>query len=194
MTQPTSFTPEQITTAQEVLKAAPGASPTQQIALMEAGLVESGMRNLPSGDLDSAGVFQERPSQGWHNVTNVAAATQQLIAHMNTSLTDPGAMAQSAERSGAPAKYGQMQSQAMALLAAAEQGLPPGTITTGNGVNMSSTSGGITGGLTSWLQTIGPRIGLLVFGGLLMLVGVWVALGHKPSDIVKTGVQRANRE
>src|ERR1700756_1870861 len=99
------FTPEQVATAQQVLAAVPQATPTEQLALMEAGLVESGMRNLTFGDRDSEGVFQERPSQGWTNVTNVTDAAREMYNAMNKSLTDPGAMAQSGERSAFPDRY-----------------------------------------------------------------------------------------
>jgi hypothetical protein len=32
---------------------------------LAAALQESGLHNLPDGDRDSAGLFQQRPSQGW---------------------------------------------------------------------------------------------------------------------------------
>jgi hypothetical protein len=186
MTSPSSFTPEQISTAQQVLAAARarGANQLQLEALMEAGLVESGMRNLPSGDLDSAGVFQERPSQGWQNVTNIAAATQQLLAHMDLSQTDPGAMAQSAERSAYPGRYDAVAAQASALMAAAD-GSAPVPFVTGNATLTSAPSsggGGLTGGITSFIQQYAMRVSLIVFGALIMLVGVWMGLGHKAAD------------
>lgn len=196
MTSPSSFTPEQIGTAQQVLAAAraSGANQLQIEALMEAGLVESGMRNLPSGDQDSAGVFQERPSQGWQNVTNITAATQQLLAHMNTSLTDPGAMAQSAERSAYPGRYDAVASEASALMAAAD-GSAPQPFVTGNASISSSGAGSLTSGLTGWIQQWAMRASLVVFGALIMLVGVWMGLGHKAADVgqmvgVKKGGQR----
>lgn len=194
MTSPTSFTPEQISTAQQVLATArsSGASQIQLQALMEAGLVESGMRNLPNGDLDSAGVFQERPSQGWTNVTNIAAATQQLLAHMDTSLTDPGAMAQSAERSAYPGRYDQVAQEASALMAAADSGSPPGT-TTGT-ATIPGGAGALTGAVTGFASQWGMRVGIIVFGAIVMLVGMWMAMGHKASDAGQLiGVARGKR-
>lgn len=35
------------------------------LAAFETGIVESSMQNIPGGDRDSLGVFQQRPSQGW---------------------------------------------------------------------------------------------------------------------------------
>lgn len=180
-----SFTPSQISTAQQVLATAQqqGANNTELLALMEAGLVESGMQNLTYGDRDSEGVFQERPSQGWTNVTDIPSATIQILQHMNTSLTDAGDMAQSAERSAFPAKYDAMQAEAQALLSAA------GGATAGSGVSSSastaasSTSLDPVSSFTSWVSGSIFRVGIIVFGAVLMLVGMWLALGHSAKDI-----------
>jgi hypothetical protein len=97
---------------------------------------------------------------------------------MNTSLTDPGAMAQSAERSAYPAKYDQVQAEAQALLSAA------GGATTGGTINTSDpTSSDPVSSITSWIQGSALRVGLIMFGALLMLVGMWLALGHKAQDL-----------
>lgn len=175
------FSPSQISVAQQVLATAQqyGANATEQLALMEAGLVESGMANLSGGSADSAGVFQERPSQGWTNVTNIPDATIQLLQHMNTSLTDPGAMAQSAERSAYPGKYDQMQAQAQSLLSVAGGGANVNINTAAVSSGGSSTASEATG----WLQSIGLRVGIIVFGACFMLVGMWLALGHSAKEI-----------
>ena len=179
-----NFTPSQISVAQQVLATAQqyGATATEQLALMEAGLVESGMANLTSGDRDSAGVFQERPSQGWTNVTNIPDATLQLLQHMNTSLTDPGAMAQSAERSAYPDRYDQMQPEAESLLQLAGGGGNVNLNTT-TATNASSSTSSNTDAVTGWLQSIGLRIGILVFGASIMLIGMWIALGHTSKEL-----------
>lgn len=181
-----NFTPEQISTAQQVLAAAQAdhATETQILALMEAGLVESGMRNLSYGDRDSQGVFQERPSQGWKNVMNIPDATDQLLAHMNTSLTDAGAMAQSAERSAFPAKYDQMEAEAVALLQTAGGDSVIPAASTASSSNTSSSGNSIT----DWLSSVGMRVGMIMFGAVLMLVGMWIALGHSGKDIIPTAV------
>jgi hypothetical protein len=174
------FTASQIQTAQQVLAAVPQATPAEKLALMEAGLVESGMQNLPGGDRDSAGVFQERPSQGWKDVTNVTAATQQIYAAMNKSLQgDPGAMAQSAERSAFPGKYDAEQTQAEALLTAAGQG----QVGTSAGSTSLTASSGT--GLIGWIQGSAFRFGIIIFGAAVMLLGVWIMLGHQPMQIIE---------
>lgn len=46
---------------------------------------ESGLRNLPGGDRDSAGLFQQRPSQGWGTVAQVtdpAHATDSFLGRL----------------------------------------------------------------------------------------------------------------
>lgn len=172
------FTQEQIANTQAVLAAVPNATSIEQVALVEAGLVESGMRNLPSGDQDSAGIFQERPSQGWTNVTNIQDATRQMLAHFNTSLTDAGAMAQSGERSAFPARYDQMQSQALQLMAAAQ--IAPSDASAAASAVGSALASPVQQFATTW----GLRAGLVVFGAVMMLVGVWTAVGHKPSEMI----------
>lgn len=199
---PYSFTPEQLSTATQVVQEAnkKGATPAELLALMEAGLVESGMRNLSYGDRDSAGVFQERPSQGWHDVMNIPIATDQILAHMNTNLaSDPGAMAQSAERSAYPARYNQMAPQAAALLvqigpglgaSAAASGL--GSTTPGTAQDTGLTSNPVTG-FTNWVNSIAVKVGLSLLGAGMMLIGVWIALGHPVSSIPAVGNHLANK-
>jgi len=58
------------------------ASDKVLLALFEAGIVESGMRNLNYGDKDSVGFLQQRPSMGWGTVeqcTNVEYATTSFV-------------------------------------------------------------------------------------------------------------------
>ena len=217
-----NFSQSQVQTAQQVLAAVPQANSTERLALMEAGLVESGMQNLTYGDRDSRGVFQERPSQGWTNVNNVAAATVQMFNAMNKSLTDPGAMAQSGERSAYPARYDAIQGEAQALLTAAGGGISLTASTNPNapwwqnlfGIAASGSPGAeIPGGsnvlpgdtaipsLGDWLAKVAPRVGLIVFGALFVLVGVWMAANRKAGDLPKAlmnggnvpGGQRAQR-
>ncbi len=104
------------------------------VALATA-MQESKLRNLTGGDRDSAGLFQQRPSQGWgtyEQVTNpVYAATafyQRLEQQKNwTELTVTQA-AQLVQRSAAPDAYAQWEPEARAL-AGALTGQAPGTFT-----------------------------------------------------------------
>lgn len=85
-------------------------------------LQESGLRNLPYGDRDSLGLFQQRPSQGWGTPEQVtdpryaAAAFYDALAELPDweaqRLTEA---AQAVQRSGFPEAYQQWEPQAQAL-------------------------------------------------------------------------------
>jgi hypothetical protein len=104
------------------------------IALATA-LQESGLANLTSGDRDSAGLFQQRPSQGWGThaqVTDPVHASTAFYDHLRTvpgwqqlSVTDA---AQQVQHSGAPDAYAQWESEARAV-AVALTGQTPGALT-----------------------------------------------------------------
>ena len=81
---------------------------------------ESVIRNTRGGDRDSAGVFQQRPSQGWGTyaqVTDVAHAAGKFFgpavkayrADPRISLND---LCQHVQKSGTPNAYGQWESEA----------------------------------------------------------------------------------
>jgi hypothetical protein len=91
------------------------------IALATA-LQESRLRNLPYGDRDSRGVFQQRPSQGWGTEAQVmtpryaAAAFYQHLALVPGWPTLPVTVAaQQVQRSGSPNAYAQWEAVARAL-------------------------------------------------------------------------------
>jgi len=96
----------------------------QQIALMVA-MQESSLRNLGSGDRDSLGLFQQRPSQGWGTtaqIMNPAYAAGQFYTHLTAiggrdsmSMNDA---AQAVQRSGTPQAYGPHQTDAATVLQA----------------------------------------------------------------------------
>lgn len=94
------------------------------IALATA-MQESRLINLTDGDLDSAGLFQQRPSQGWGThaqVVDPVHASTAFYQHLRTvpgwttmSVTDA---AQQVQHSGAPEAYAQWESEARALAVA----------------------------------------------------------------------------
>ncbi|MGW0238939.1 FG-GAP repeat domain-containing protein, partial [Streptomyces sp. NPDC002996] len=99
------------------------------LAAFEAGWVESHMNNLPCGDKDSIGVFQQRPSYGWGTVEQIMdpwyAATQFVTRAIESDRANPGytagQLAQSVQRSGYPERYDVEEPKARALLAEAER-------------------------------------------------------------------------
>jgi hypothetical protein len=102
---------------------------------LAAALQESGLRNVPVGDRDSAGLFQQRPSQGWGTRAQVldpvyasTAFYQRLRAQpgwSHLSLTDA---AQLVQHSAAPFAYAQWEPRARAA-AAALTGEQPAALT-----------------------------------------------------------------
>ncbi|HEX3540987.1 MAG TPA: hypothetical protein VHT75_11160 [Acidimicrobiales bacterium] len=86
---------------------------------LAAALQESKLYNLPYGDLDSLGLFQQRPSQGWgtkDQILNPRYAAAAFYQHLATvanwqtlSVTDA---AQAVQHSGAPDAYAQWETEA----------------------------------------------------------------------------------
>jgi hypothetical protein len=96
---------------------------------------ETHLANLPGGDRDSAGLFQQRPSQGWGTYDEVTdsvhAATsfyRRLLAVPGWTALSVGDAAQRVQRSAAPNAYDQWEPQARSI-AAALTGESPATMT-----------------------------------------------------------------
>ncbi|WP_158885517.1 C40 family peptidase [Amycolatopsis anabasis] len=93
-----------------------------QIAI-QAGMTESGLRNLNYGDRDSLGIFQMRPSMGWGTVEQVTNPPYQvnkfydvLSAVPDWEKRRPGESAQAVERSGFPDRYHKWEPMAVHLV------------------------------------------------------------------------------
>lgn len=91
------------------------------VALATA-LQESGLRNLPGGDRDSAGLFQQRPSQGWGTyaqITDPVHATTAFYAKLRTEPDWPTLSvtraAQLVQRSATPEAYARWEPVARSL-------------------------------------------------------------------------------
>lgn len=66
-----------------------GASDYEKKIMVATIMAESGARNLGGGDRDSAGLFQQRPSQGWGSfkqVTNVDYSTNKFLDALKPNL------------------------------------------------------------------------------------------------------------
>jgi hypothetical protein len=100
------------------------ASPKIRLATFETAIVESGVRNLPYGDLDSVGVFQQRTSMGWgrgYSVMDPAGAAREFIRRAKINNVkypwySAGQLSQSVQISGYPLRYDQVSGQARAML------------------------------------------------------------------------------
>lgn len=86
---------------------------------LAAALQESKLHNLPYGDLDSLGLFQQRPSQGWGTKEQIqtpryaAAAFYTALAKVSGWETLPVTdAAQAVQHSGAPDAYAKWEAEA----------------------------------------------------------------------------------
>jgi hypothetical protein len=98
------------------------ASPKVRLAAFETAIVESGVRNLPYGDLDSVGVFQQRISQGWgrgYSIMDPEGAAREFVRRAIPAADkygSAGQLAQGVQISGYPLRYDQVAGQARAML------------------------------------------------------------------------------
>ena len=105
-----------------------GVTDRVMLAGFETGLVESNMHNLPCGDRDSLGVFQQRPSQGWGTpvqVVDVAYASNSFFTRaINVAAAHPdwsaGRVAQAVQVSAFPDRYDEAEGAARDLIARVE--------------------------------------------------------------------------
>jgi cell wall-associated NlpC family hydrolase len=134
-------------TSEQVANAATIVAVGQQLGIPARGWViavataiqESRLRNLPGGDRDSLGVFQQRPSAGWGTPTQILDPT--YAAHrFYTALTEIPrwqnlpltVAAQAVQRSGFPDAYAKWEPDALTLINAigpALTGIPPAQYT-----------------------------------------------------------------
>ncbi len=125
---------EQVPNAKVIVAAgtAMGIPARGQVVALATALQESGLRNLPYGDRDSVGLFQQRPSQGWGTVQQILdpsyAATKFYAALRGVPGWESMTVAQAAQavqRSGFPDAYAKWEPLATAL----QQALAPAAST-----------------------------------------------------------------
>jgi hypothetical protein len=149
------------------------SAPTKaQIALFMAGIVESGLRNLPYGDLDSRGALQIRDStaqsMGINNMDPYASAFAFLtrgfwgkggantLAHTNPGMS-PGMVAQNVQGSRFPERYDQVLGQAVAYLKGTKGGQGWDLLSMLNPAKLIGKLPGV-GDLPSWLGGMGKWV------------------------------------
>ncbi len=121
---------------------------------LAAAYQESGLRNLSGGDRDSAGLFQQRPSQGWGSIEQVRDpvhatnafydALAQVDGYEQMEITDA---AQRVQRSGFPDAYADHEADARTL-ASALSGNSPAAFSCRLGESDSASSDLAASGLT----------------------------------------------
>ncbi|MER7835572.1 heavy metal transporter [Streptomyces sp. NPDC096040] len=131
------FTPEQAVNAATIAAVGTGRGmPERAVAIaLATSIQESGLLNIQHGDLDSLGLFQQRPSQGWGTAKQIldpAYAAGMFYAHL-AKVPDYETLpltvaAQRVQRSGYPEAYAKHETDAT-LLAAALTGRAAATLT-----------------------------------------------------------------
>jgi hypothetical protein len=93
------------------------------VIAVATALQESGLRDLPNGDRDSVGLFQQRPSQGWgtpQQIQDPAYATKQFLQRLpgDWQSSPVGTVAQSIQRSSNAAGdlFGRWEGEATQLV------------------------------------------------------------------------------
>lgn len=110
-----SYSPEQSANAATVVDVATvkkGLSSRAGEVGIATAITESKLRNLNYGDLDSLGLFQQRPSQGWGTTSEIldpvhsSTAFYDKMVQVDSWQTQPiEVVAQEVQRSGFPAAY-----------------------------------------------------------------------------------------
>jgi hypothetical protein len=102
------------------------------VALATA-LQESGLRNLPYGDSDSVGLFQQRPSQGWGTRVQILDQVYATTAFYQRLAQVPGwqtmavtQAAQTVQQSAAPSAYAYWEEEARAWAVSLTGEVPAG--------------------------------------------------------------------
>jgi len=100
---------------------------------LAAALQESKLQNLPRGDRDSVGLFQQRPSQGWGSASQLSTPTYAAGAFYRHLARVQGweslpvtTAAQRVQRSAAPSAYAAWEHEARAIAQAATGEIPTG--------------------------------------------------------------------
>ena len=129
----TSLSPEQTANAATIAGVAVRRRLPERAAVIAiaTAMQESKLRNLPGGDRDSIGLFQQRPSQGWGRPSQIGDpvyaadkfydALVKIRSYRTLPLTEA---AQKVQHSGAPLAYAKHESDA-AVLAEALTGRAP---------------------------------------------------------------------
>jgi len=157
---------------------------------LAAAFQESELHNLPGGDLDSLGLFQQRPSQGWGTASQIMTPRYAALAFYRHLALVRGwqdmsvtAAAQAVQRSGAPDAYAQWEPAARLL---AE--VFTGEVAAGLGCHFPKSSrrtidGNLTQAMTDELG--GPSLGVAVPPARGWTVASWL-VGHAKQYGIKS--------
>ncbi len=139
------------------------------IALATA-MQESQLVNLSGGDLDSVGLFQQRPSQGWGEATQIEDPVYATDKFLDRLTAVPGyaelpltVAAQDVQHSGYPDAYAQHEPDATVLSGALSGRNPAGATCQVNSVGAAASAGAGANAFSAQLtkefgQTVSPTV------------------------------------
>ncbi|GGS10069.1 lipoprotein [Micromonospora fulviviridis] len=131
------WTGEQVTNAAVIVSVGVELTvpPRGWVIALATAMQESTLRNLPGGDRDSVGLFQQRPSQGWGTPAQLQdpryaagrfyRALLAVDGWQAMALTDA---AQAVQRSAYPGAYAKWEDDAIALIRVLAGGTPAGPV------------------------------------------------------------------
>lgn len=188
--------------------------PVGWVVAVATAIQESGLRNIDYGDRDSLGLFQQRPSQGWGDkseITDPEYAAREFYEHLtdvsgwqDMSLTHA---AQAVQRSAFPEAYAQHEPDARYLVSAvAEADCDDGEQQTGGqwvapvNAECSSSFGkrdgqehlGVDLAAEQGDDIKAARAGVVIDAGKATGFGLWIRIEHNDGTVTTYGHNHAN--
>jgi hypothetical protein len=146
---------------------------------LAAALQESKLRNLPGGDLDSVGLFQQRPSKGWGTASQLMVPSYAAGAFYRALVQVPRwdaipvtDAAQAVQHSAAPQAYALWESQARDLAQVFTGEVPNGLSCQFSVPNKVSATTTLSGAMTTELGS--PALGTDVTPARGWTVASWL--------------------
>jgi hypothetical protein len=146
---------------------------------LAAALQESRLHNLPNGDLDSVGLFQQRPSQGWGAASQLIVPSYAASAFYRALVQVPGWASlpvtdavQRVQHSAAPEAYAFWEPEARNLAQVLTGEVPNGLTCQFSAPDKVSGTGTLTDALTTDLGS--PALGATVTPARGWTVASWL--------------------
>ncbi|HEX6476226.1 MAG TPA: hypothetical protein VF005_03050 [Acidimicrobiales bacterium] len=169
-----------------------GVTVALAVALQESKLV-----NLPGGDLDSVGLFQQRPSQGWGSAAQLIVPSYAASAFYRALVQIPGwaslpvtDAAQRVQRSAAPDAYAYWEPEARDLAQVLTGEVPSGLTCRFSTPNQTSGGTTLTAAMTTELGS--PALGAALSSARGWTVASWLvanAYAYRITSVTFAGLR-----
>jgi hypothetical protein len=164
---------------------------------LAAALQESRLHNIPNGDLDSVGLFQQRPSQGWGSASQLIVPSYAASAFYRALVQVPGwaslpvtEAAQRVQRSAAPEAYAFWEPEARDLAQVLTGEVPGGLTCQFSTPSRTSGTGTLTDAMTTELGS--PALGAALTPARGWTVASWLvanAYAYRITGVTFAGLQ-----